>query len=515
MHNIVENQISLSDNIQIQFQSKPRFQPRFQSQLDWSKSFLRAIYDKNRNIIERLLQCDDIKNNIFNNPLFSQLLRETYPYLVQLYETQNLSHCKNKYSNPYSNPSLCKSHIMINNKTFMEIIKSGNIENIKYMIENGIDPSSDDNNAIKQACCDGQLHVVNLLLSYEKVDPTTESNTAFRLAVRNDHYRIVEILISKNVNPADENNYAIKYASKQGYYQLVDILLLDSRVCPDIDNNYPIRKSSKFGHTQIVQSLLKNKWINPGANKNYSIRWAANNGHLLIVKLLVDDIRVDASSVNNESIKLASMGRHTKIVKKLISVNIVDPSVDDNCIIKYVATYGYLDIVQLLLSSGKINLCDNQLKTLMTEATNNGFHEIAKLFDEKLIVQFGQIGQHDQPTIQTKTKPTTDLNSQTKNKNITKTRSNSKTKCVSKSKTKCVSNSLLSNYIISDIKNIMKFLNIMDISIKDAFIYCTPSDYNETIDTHHEIFNRLVKLMKKNFIIELFLTDDALDFYVK
>jgi Ankyrin repeats (3 copies) len=81
-------------------------------------------------------------------------------------------------------------------------------------------------------------------------------------ASNNGHLEIVkELLKDKRVDPSDDNNYAIRWASENGHLEVVKELLKDKRVDPSANNNEAIRWASQYGHLEVVKELLKDKRV--------------------------------------------------------------------------------------------------------------------------------------------------------------------------------------------------------------------------------------------------------------
>lgn len=79
-------------------------------------------------------------------------------------------------------------------------------------------------------------------------------------------------LILPRVDPTVEENCAIRKAAEYGDTDLVRILLKDPRVDPSAQNNYAIRMTSTF---QVVKILLSDPRVDPTTQDNAPIRWAA------------------------------------------------------------------------------------------------------------------------------------------------------------------------------------------------------------------------------------------------
>jgi hypothetical protein len=77
-------------------------------------------------------------------------------------------------------------------------------------------------------------------------------------AINNDQILAVNSLLKDpRIDPSVNENYAIRYASDNGYKEIVEVLLQDRRVDPAAQNNCAIRWSSCHGHLEIVALLLQ------------------------------------------------------------------------------------------------------------------------------------------------------------------------------------------------------------------------------------------------------------------
>ena len=134
-------------------------------------------------------------------------------------------------------------------------------------------------------------------------DKTTNTlNTIFKeLIEANIHLEVVKLLLANDkVDPSADNNRAIRFTSQNGHLEIVKLLLANDKVDPSADNNYAIRLASLNGHSEIVKLLLANDKVDPSADNNYAIAWASRNGHLEVVKLLIP--RVDMSKITDTKI---------------------------------------------------------------------------------------------------------------------------------------------------------------------------------------------------------------------
>ena len=61
------------------------------------------------------------------------------------------------------------------------------------------------------------------------------------------------------VDPSANDNYAIRLASEKGHLEVVEVLLRDKRVNPCSCGKQAIKQASKNGHVEIVRILQE--WI--------------------------------------------------------------------------------------------------------------------------------------------------------------------------------------------------------------------------------------------------------------
>jgi ankyrin repeat protein len=120
---------------------------------------------------------------------------------------------------------------------FIHAISRTNIEIINRLLEeNRVDPSADNNKAIRIASQKGHLDIVNRLLEDPRVDPSAYNNSAIKWASQNGHFDIVNRLLEDpRVDPSSENNEAIRLASRNGHFNIVTRLMIDQRVTTNSD----------------------------------------------------------------------------------------------------------------------------------------------------------------------------------------------------------------------------------------------------------------------------------------
>ena len=291
-----------------------------------------------------------------------------------------LAHYYNNYdiiniiiSNPQYNTLINKNILLL------YAIQINNIDIVKELLQQGVDPSIDDNYAIHIAIKNGYTEMVQLLLKDPRIDPNVHHNYIIRIAVAGGYIEIVKLLLKdQRINPGDANNYAIRIASEKGYTEIVKLLLQDPRVNPSNDNNYAIRIAAEKGYIEIVKSLLKDSRVDPSDHHNDAIRCAVKNGHTEIVQLLLQDKRVNPSDVNNYAIRKATENGYTEIVQLLLQDPRVDPSTHNNYAIKIAVKNNYIKIVKLLLQNPRIDL-NKSFNDVIQIAAAHGYIKIVQL----------------------------------------------------------------------------------------------------------------------------------------
>ena len=142
-----------------------------------------------------------------------------------------------------------------------------------------------------------------------RVDPTAEDNYAVRKASQNGHSAVVEALLAwegdgdlegLKVDPTVKDNEAVLFASEYGRLEVVNALLAwkgdgdpeGLKVDPTDGRNYAVREASRNGYSDVVEALLAwkgpdDKRVDPTYNYNAAVLFASRNGHLAVVKVLL------------------------------------------------------------------------------------------------------------------------------------------------------------------------------------------------------------------------------------
>ena len=169
-----------------------------------------------------------------------------------------------------------------------------------------------------------QSSYVKNMTKYGNFTDFTRYESIYVEADKTDILNNVKWLLNQGFDPSANDNYTIRLASRYGFTDVVKLLLSDSRVDLSTDDNEAIHLASNYGHTEIVKLLMSDPRVDPSDNE--AIRLASRNGHIEIVKLLLGDPRVDPSANDNYAIRWASFNDYTEIVKLLMSDTRVGPT---------------------------------------------------------------------------------------------------------------------------------------------------------------------------------------------
>jgi ankyrin repeat protein len=251
------------------------------------------------------------------------------------------------------------------NSVLLVACRYSSVETVHFLLELPCtDPSVRDNLAFRLVCKEMKsIYLLRLLLKDKRVDPSCQDQFAIRFTSQHGASEFVaELLGDQRVDPSALYNESIRYASKAGHTKVVELLLKDSRVDPTAENNFAIRIASSFGFADLVQLLLQHG-ADPSAEDNYAIQFASQNGHLEVVKILLQDGRVDPGVNHDFTVRMASKhskkgitneNRYAEIVSVLLKHSNVDPSSMSNFSLRYAAQSGNAKIVKMLL-------CDNRV----------------------------------------------------------------------------------------------------------------------------------------------------------
>ncbi len=156
-------------------------------------------------------------------------------------------------------------------------------------------------------------------ISFQRTIPKSEKITIFKRACKKGRFHFINKLLTQDatLDPSDDNNYAIRISSKKGFSDIVKFLLQDKRVDPSayqypLDDSEALAYASMRGHIDVVKLLLQDKRVVPSLN---AINWACMCGRIDVVKLLFKIKKVDR---NNSSLHMTCENGMRDVGKLLI-----------------------------------------------------------------------------------------------------------------------------------------------------------------------------------------------------
>lgn len=132
-----------------------------------------------------------------------------------------------------------------------------NLDQLRSLLDRGMDPTCNDNYPLRRACETGQLAVIELLLSCPGIHPQVCNNCPIRMACREGHVEVVKFLLSRGADPTAKHNFALRMASRNGHVEVVKLLLQIKDVDPADKDNESLRMAVRNGHQAVVEVLRR------------------------------------------------------------------------------------------------------------------------------------------------------------------------------------------------------------------------------------------------------------------
>ncbi|KAJ3076442.1 hypothetical protein HDU98_003306 [Podochytrium sp. JEL0797] len=180
----------------------------------------------------------------------------------------------------------------------------------------------------------------------------------FRWTCRSGYLSAASMLlrdVELGVDPSADEEYAVRCSSESGHLGVVRMLLEDGRVDPTGKKNYAVRAAATFGHVEIVDMLLLDARVDPSDCNNAAVILASRNGHAAVVERLVRDPRVDPGANANEAVQDAATGGHAGVLKVLVGLERVDPRVREDAVLRLACRGGHVDAILVLLACPRID----------------------------------------------------------------------------------------------------------------------------------------------------------------
>jgi ankyrin repeat protein len=152
-------------------------------------------------------------------PLIQHLQQDNHVWLGKIEEDFDIKIPTDKYQENWK-----RAYDILYAQGASALTLSNNVSLVEIALHNGFNVSYNSNFPFRYACGNGNLKVVELLLSYHATDPSDKDNHAIRLASENGHFEVVKLLLSHGVDPSSKNNYAIEHAFENDHVHVVNLL---------------------------------------------------------------------------------------------------------------------------------------------------------------------------------------------------------------------------------------------------------------------------------------------------
>ena len=190
---------------------------------------------------------------------------------------------------------------IINDKYLLKhACKYGYIDIVKLLLlsDNRIDPTFDNNYAIRCACENEKFEIFDLLSRLHRIKYDQDlTDKLLTLAIKNDKPQFIRSILlyaNQSTNLINLNNYCINLFNKlfnnNDYICILEVLLkyyqhhLNQNI---IDKLFKI--SIKGNKLEIVKILLKYDKVDPSINKNYPIKTLYIDNNIKMAKLLIQN----------------------------------------------------------------------------------------------------------------------------------------------------------------------------------------------------------------------------------
>jgi ankyrin repeat protein len=246
----------------------------------------------------------------------------------------------------------------------MTIIKKGDMELIKYLVEMGVDVHANDYLAFRLAVKNNQVELAKYLLSIG-ADVHVRNECALYYAIENGYNEIVNVLLDAGADPNDIDPYILYPAIKDEKYDLIDSLVGNGVNLHD-DNEGLLRLAAENDEIKVLSYLLENKADIHACNDEV-LKTAVENGSIETVNFLLSfgaDIHVD----NDWLLRYAVRKEKYKLTECLLKGG-ANVHVDHDYPLFQAVQYRNYEITNLLIAYGADVQARN--KSILSKANNH------------------------------------------------------------------------------------------------------------------------------------------------
>jgi ankyrin repeat protein len=265
----------------------------------------------------------------------------------------------------------------------------GDFKAVERLLADGIDPNIKGPNgrAIDKAIKGDHSQVIKLLL--DRGASIEHDQNILALPLRRAKFGIVKILVANGADPGAQKHVVLQQACSNGDLELVRLLLNDDIYTKIETNLRPPRsafllEAATNGHSQVVQHLVNRGALDCGHTVSYAMALiqASSGGYIDTVAILVTG-GVDLSERNCgfRSLVVASCAGHVQVVNFLLNQHLDIKAFDCGYKALIYACYsGHGPVVKSLLSHGVRPDSEDSTYIALLSASTKGHNHISELF---------------------------------------------------------------------------------------------------------------------------------------
>ncbi|KAJ3300323.1 hypothetical protein HDU76_006118, partial [Blyttiomyces sp. JEL0837] len=240
------------------------------------------------------------------------------------------------------------------NKAVIRTARRGQLEVVRFLMTiPGVDPTTDDNEAVKLAAFEGYEEVVKFLLTFPGVELPSLELVIYSEEFWRNRSRAVPIWLHySDLAPATIVGHHISSSITLGDLDIVKMY------------------AAWRGRKGIVDYFINLAGVDKAAVVNSALSGAASSGQIDIVQFLLGLPEVDPSVDNSLALRMAAMTGRLEIAKMLLEFPGVDVTAENNEAFVVAAEQGYLEVLELLLENVRVS---NEFVEMVGKVGAKGF----------------------------------------------------------------------------------------------------------------------------------------------
>jgi len=176
------------------------------------------------------------------------------------------------------------------NKLFLHERKEDlrKVETWKWMVDQGINIHTDNDQALRWSASNGYIDVVKFLVQ-NGADIHADNDYALRWSTSNGYIDVVKFLVQNGADIHANDDLALRWSASIGHIDVVKFLIENGADIHAWDD-YALRYSAYHGHIEVVKFLVQNG-ADIHADNDWALRWFVENGHTEIVEYLKEKMK--------------------------------------------------------------------------------------------------------------------------------------------------------------------------------------------------------------------------------